>query len=58
MDTSKALTKSDAFDVDNDSAAIARLASLIRMRGYEGFGVELWQETRLVHRHGPIVAES
>ncbi|HYB08415.1 MAG TPA: hypothetical protein VEJ16_01945 [Alphaproteobacteria bacterium] len=58
MDFSQALTKSDAFDVTGDGTAIARVASLIRQRGYEGFGVELWQDTRLVHREGPIAPES
>jgi len=58
MDSRKALTKSDAFDVIGDGTAIARVAALIRERGYEGFGFELWQDTRLVQRQGPIDLKS
>jgi len=53
VDTSNALVESDGFVAKNDNAALARVASSIRRRGYQGLGFELWEGGRLARRLEP-----
>jgi len=53
LDASKAFAASEGFEANDDVAAIQRVASLIRERGYHSMGFELWQDARLVHRQEP-----
>jgi len=58
LDILKACVGSESFDANNDDAAMQRVASLIRERGYHSVGFELWQDARLVHRQEPIDRKS
>ena len=54
VDSSGGFVATDDFHSVNDTTAVENAETLAGKRGYRGFGFEVWQGDRLVHRQEPI----